>query len=142
MGNRTLCLLKPDCIESGLIGAVIQHLENDGFKIYSAKMVYMTREVAEEFYSVHKGESFFVDLVNFMVSGRSFAMVLERENAVEKLREVIGATDPKEAKEGTIRFKYAENKQNNIIHASDKEENAEREIRLFFSNKELIENGM
>jgi len=142
MGNRTLCLLKPDCIESGLIGAVIQHLEREEFKIHSAKMVYMTREVAEEFYSVHKGESFFVDLVNFMVSGRSFAMVLERENAVEKLREVIGATDPKEAKEGTIRFKYAENKQNNIIHASDKKENAEREIRFFFSNKELIENGM
>jgi len=142
MGNRTLCLLKPDCVENGLIGAVIQHLEREGFKIHSAKMVYMTREVAEEFYSVHKGKSFFVDLINFMISGRSFAMVLERENAVEKLREVIGATDPKEAKEGTIRFKYAESKQNNIIHASDTEENAEREIRFFFSNKELIENGM
>ena len=142
MGQQTLCLLKPDCIERGLIGAVIQHLEREGFKIHSAKMVYMTREVAEEFYSVHKRESFFVDLINFITSGRSFAMVLERENAVEKLREVIGATDPKEAKEGTIRFEYAESKQNNIIHASDTEENAEREIRFFFSSKELIESGM
>ena len=142
MRNRTLCILKPDCIERGLTGAVIQHLEKEGFKMRSAKMVCMTREVAEEFYSVHKGKSFFVELVNFMISGRSFTMVLERENAVEKLREVIGATDPKEAKEGTIRYKYAENKQNNIIHASDSEENAEREIKFFFSGKELIENEL
>ena len=139
MRNRTLCILKPDCIERGLIGAVIQHLEKEGFKMHSAKMVCMTREVAEEFYSVHKGKSFFVELVNFMISGRSFTMVLERENVVEKLREVIGATDPREAKEGTIRYKYAENKQNNIIHASDSEENAEKEIKFFFSTKELIE---
>ena len=140
--NKTLAILKPDCVKRGLSGAVIQHLEKEGFKIHSAKMINMTRNIAEGFYTVHKERNFFNDLIDFMTSGKSIPMVLEKENAVEKLREVIGATDPKEAEEGTIRYKYAESKQNNIIHASDSVENAEKEIQFFFSKKELIENEL
>ncbi len=140
--NRTLAILKPDGTGRKLIGDVISHLEKEGFEIICAKMVFMNRKIAEGFYAVHKERGFFNNLMDFMTSGRSLVMVLEREDAVNKLREVIGATDPEEAEEGTIRKKYAESKQNNIIHASDSEENAEKEIKFFFPCKELIENEM
>ncbi|MFC1562420.1 nucleoside-diphosphate kinase [candidate division KSB1 bacterium] len=138
--SRTLAILKPDCTGRGLIGEVVSHLEKKGFKIICAKMVLMKREIAEGFYAIHKERSFFNNLMDFMTSGRVLVMVLESDDAVNKLREVIGATDPEDAEEGTIRKIYAENKQNNIIHASDSEENAGKEIRYFFSTKELIEN--
>ena len=138
--SRTLAILKPDCTGRKLIGNVISHLEKEGFEIICAKMVYMNRKVAEGFYAIHKERGFFNDLMHFMTSGRSLVMVLKREDAVNKLREVIGATDPEEAEERTIRKKYAESKQNNIIHASDSEENAKKEIEFFFSCRELIEN--
>ena len=140
MKTRTLTILKPDCIKRNLTGKVIDHLLNKGFVILSAKMVFMTKKIAEGFYAVHKGKGFFDDLVKFMTSGKCIVMVLENEDAVNKLREVIGATDPKEAEEGTVRKLYAENKQMNIIHASDSDENAQKEIGFFFSSKEIIEN--
>lgn len=142
MKSRTLCILKPDCVRRELIGKVIHHLEDNDFKIKALKMVNLTKEIAKEFYKVHKGKSFFNNLIDFMTSGKSIVMVLESENAVERLRDVIGATDPKEAKEGTIRYMYAENKQYNVIHAADSKANAEREINFFFSTKELIENDL
>ena len=138
--SKTLAILKPDCTKRGLTGKVMSHLEKENFIIICAKMVLMKREIAEGFYAVHKERNFFNELMDFMTSGRSLVMVLECENAVNKLREVIGATDPKEAVDGTIRKLYAANKQNNIIHASDSEENAEKEIDFFFSAKEIIEN--
>ena len=141
MKTRTLTILKPDCVGRNLIGRVVDHLESKGFEILAAKMIYMTKEVAGGFYAVHRERGFFNDLVEFMTSGRCVVMVLENENAVEYLREVIGATDPAEAADGTVRKLYAESKQNNIIHASDSDENAKIEIGFFFSERELIGNG-
>jgi nucleoside-diphosphate kinase len=138
--ERTLAILKPDCIQKRLIGVVIDHLLRAGFNILAMKMVKLTREVAAEFYAVHKERSFFNDLLNFMSENEVVAMILEKEDAVNELRNTIGATDPVEANEGTIRKLYAENKQNNIIHASDSKENAKIEIGFFFSQKEIIEN--
>ena len=141
MKTRTLTILKPDCVRRNLIGKVVDHLESRGFEILAAKMIYMTKEAAGGFYAVHRERGFFNDLVEFMTSGRCVVMVLENENAVECLREVIGATDPAGAAEGTVRKLYAQSKQNNIIHASDSDENAKIEIGFFFSEHELINNG-
>ena len=140
MEERTLAILKPDCIRRDLAGKVIDHLLNAGFKIVALKMVKLTREVAGEFYAVHKERPFYNDLLDFMTETKVMPMILEKENAVSELRKTIGATDPAEAEEGTVRKLYAENKQNNIIHASDSVENAGIEISFFFSAKEIIEN--
>ena len=140
MRTRTLTILKPDCVRRNLIGKVVDHLEGKGFEILAAKMVHLTKETAGGFYAVHREQPFFSDLVEFMTSGRCVVMVLEHENAVSYLREVIGATDPAEAAEGTVRKLYAESKQTNIIHASDSDENAKTEIRFFFSSEEIIKN--
>jgi nucleoside-diphosphate kinase len=138
--ERTLAILKPDCVKKRLTGVVIDHLLNANFDIVAMKMVKLNREGAAAFYAVHKERPFFNDLLNFMTEYEVVAMVLEREGAVENLRNIIGATDPAEAEESTIRKLYAENKQNNIIHASDSVENANIEIGFFFSQKEIIEN--
>ena len=140
MAERTLAILKPDCIRRDLAGKVIDHLLNAGFKIVALKMVKLTREVAGEFYAVHKERPFYKDLLEFMTETKVIPMILEKENAVPEFRKTIGATDPAEAAEGTVRKLYAENKQNNIIHASDSVENAGIEISFFFSAKEIIEN--
>ena len=140
MSERTLAILKPDCIQRDLAGKVIDHLLNAGFKIIAMKMVKLTRDTAGEFYAVHKERPFYSDLLDFMTESRVIPMVLEKENAVSELRKTIGATDPAEAEEGTVRKSYAENKQNNIIHASDSADNAKIELSFFFSTKELIEN--
>ena len=140
MLERTLAILKPDCVQKRLTGVVIDHLLNSDFDIVAMKMVKLNREGAAAFYAVHKERLFFNDLLNFMTECEVVAMVLEKERAVENLRNTIGATDPAEAEEGTIRKLYAENKQNNIIHASDSVENAFIEIGFFFSQKEIIEN--
>jgi nucleoside-diphosphate kinase len=126
--KQTLAILKPDCVQKQLIGKVIDHLLNAGFRIVA------------EFYAVHKERPFYPDLIDFMTESEVVPMILEKENAVADLRERIGATDPAEAEEGTVRKLYAENKQNNIIHASDSEENAKIEIAFFFSQKEIIDN--
>ncbi|APF20211.1 nucleoside-diphosphate kinase [Caldithrix abyssi] len=141
MKERTLAILKPDCVQKGLIGKVIDHLLNKGFDIIGMKMVHLTKQTAGEFYAVHKGRPFYDELVDFMTESPVVVMALEKENAVAGLREVIGATDPAEAAEGTVRRLYAESKGRNIIHASDSPENAKIELGFFFSNKELIENG-
>lgn len=140
MADRTLAILKPDCIRRNLAGKVIDHLLNAGFKIVALKMVKLTKDVAGKFYAVHKERLFYNDLLDFMTETKVIPLVLEKENAVPELRKIIGATDPTEAEVGTVRKLYAENKQNNIIHASDSVENANIEISFFFSAKEIIEN--
>ena len=138
--ERTLAILKPDCVQRHLVGKVIDHLLNKEFRIVAMKMIRLNKKSAGEFYAVHKERTFFPDLLNFMTESEVIAMVLEKKNAVAELRNVIGATDPAEATVGTVRKLYAENKQNNIIHASDSIENAQIEISFFFSNKEIIDN--
>lgn len=140
MTKQTLAILKPDCVQKQLIGKVIDHLLNAGFRIVAMKMTHLSRESAGEFYAVHKERPFYPDLIDFMTESEVVPMILEKENAVADLRERIGATDPAEAEEDTVRKLYAENKQNNIIHASDSEENAKIEIAFFFSQKEIIDN--
>jgi nucleoside-diphosphate kinase len=138
--DRTLAILKPDCVQNNKIGDVIKHLLDAGFNIVGMKMVKLTRDTAGEFYAVHKERPFYADLVDFMTESRIVPIALERENAVAELRKVIGATDPAEAEEGTVRKLYAESKGRNIIHASDSDENAKIELSFFFSSQELIDN--
>ena len=133
----TLGILKPDAVASGKTGKVVAHLEQAGFVIRAARLVRMTEAQAGAFYEVHRGRPFYDELVRFMMSGPCLPMALERDDAVDHLRAVIGATDPAEAAPGTIRKLYAESKGRNAIHASDSRENAEREIGFFFSEGEL-----
>ena len=140
MKERTLAILKPDCVQKKLVGKVINHLLEAGFEIIAMRIVKLTQETAGEFYSVHKDKSFYNNLLDFMTESKVVPMVLEKENAVSELRKTIGATDPAEAEEGTIRKLFAASKQNNIIHASDSVENARIERAFFFSFKEIIEN--
>jgi nucleoside-diphosphate kinase len=140
MSNKTLAILKPDCVQNNNIGKVVDHLLNAGFKIVAMKMVKLTKETAGAFYEVHKERPFYGELVDFMMETRVVPIVLEKENAVAALRETIGATDPAEAADGTVRKLYAENKGRNTIHASDSDENAAREIGFFFSETEIIAN--
>ena len=139
--ERTLCILKPDCVRKNLIGAVTAHLEKAGFRVVAMKKVRLTAATAGGFYAVHKDRPFFASLVEFMTSGACVPIVLEKANAVADYRTVIGATDPKEAAEGTVRKLYADSKGENIVHGSDSVENAKIEIAYFFSEKELIEVG-
>lgn len=129
---RTLGILKPDCIRRKLMGTVIKRLEEEGFTIIDVQFTRLSVEKAERFYAIHKERPFFGDLIEFMTSGPVFVMHLEHENAVGHLRDVIGATDPAEADPGTIRGQLAESKQNNLVHASDSDENANIEIHYFF----------
>ncbi len=137
--ERTLAIVKPDCIRKHCVGKVIARIEEVGFKILAMKMVHLTKETAGEFYAIHQGKPFYVDLVRFMSSGECIPMVLEKEDAVEEFRKLIGATDPKEAAPGTIRKNFADNKQENIVHGSDSVENAKKEITFFFP-KDFLEN--
>jgi nucleoside-diphosphate kinase len=134
----TLAIIKPDAMASGKAGKVLAHLEAAGFHMRAARLVRLTREQAEAFYDVHRERPFFRPLVTFMTSGPSLALALERADAVSKLRDVIGATDPKEAAPGTVRALYAESKERNAIHASDSPENASREIGFFFPERDLV----
>ena len=138
--QRTLAILKPECVRKNLIGKVIKRLEAEGFKIVAMKLVKLNSKTAGEFYAVHKERPFFYDLVSFMSSGPCVPFVLEKENAIEDFRKVIGATDPTEAEQGTIRKLYADSKEQNIVHGSDAPETAAYEIAYFFSGKELVEN--
>ncbi|OQX95471.1 nucleoside-diphosphate kinase [candidate division KSB1 bacterium 4572_119] len=140
MVQRTLAILKPDCVRKNLIGKVIKRFEAEGFKIIGMKLVKLDSNTAGEFYAVHKDKPFFYDLVSFMSSGPCVPMVLEKENAIEDYRKVIGATDPGKADEGTIRKMYADSKEQNMVHGSDAPDTAEYEIKYFFSSKELVEN--
>lgn len=138
--ERTLTILKPDCVRKELIGEVIRRIQEAGFRIVAMKMTRLTKETAEGFYAVHEGRPFFDDLVEFMTSGPCVPMILEKENAIEDFREFIGATDPDEAEEGTIRADFADNVGENIIHGSDSVENGQKEAAFFFSEAEVVAN--
>ncbi len=140
MGNKTLAILKPDCVQKNLIGNVITHITEAGFKVVAMKMTHLTNESAGGFYEIHKQRPFYNDLVKYMTSGPVVPIALEKENAVEDFRTLIGATNPQNAAEGTIRKLYADSIEANIIHGSDSDENAANEILHFFSRKELLEN--
>lgn len=137
-GTQTLTIVKPDAFEGGKAGKILALLEQEGFVIRAARVLRLSRAQAEAFYEVHRERPFYGSLVSFMTSGRCMPLVLEREDAVATLRRVIGATDPAEAAEGTVRKLYAESKERNAIHASDSDENAAREARFFFAESELI----
>jgi nucleoside-diphosphate kinase len=135
--QRTLSIIKPDGVAKKLIGDVIATFEGAGFRIAAMKMKKLSREEAEGFYYVHKERPFFGELIEFMISGPVVLMVLEGENAIERNREIMGATDPAEAAKGTIRSRWADSKQNNIVHGSDSDESAKFEISHFFSGIEI-----
>ena len=137
-GNRTLTIIKPDAFNSGKGGQIIAQLEKAGFKVLAARVMRLTEAQASAFYSVHRERPFFAPLVRFMTSGKCMPMVLERADAVAALRKTIGATDPAEAEAGTVRKLYAESKERNAIHASDSDENAEREANFFFAESDLV----
>lgn len=136
--ERTLCILKPDCVKKNLQGEVLSRIQKAGFKILGFKQIRLSKEEAQEFYAVHKGRPFYDGLVEFMTSGQCVPVALEKENAISDYRELIGATDPKDAKEGTIRKLFADNKGENIVHGSDSVENGVREVNYFFNASELI----
>ncbi|HJP57087.1 MAG TPA: nucleoside-diphosphate kinase [Gemmatimonadales bacterium] len=138
-GNRTLAIIKPDAVASGKSGAILAHLERDGFIVRAARLVRLSRAQAGAFYEVHRGRPFYDELVSFMTSGPCLPLALERDDAVTRYRTVIGATDPREAAEGTIRRLYAESKGRNAVHGSDSDENAAREIAFFFPESELAD---
>ena len=136
--NRTLAIIKPDAFNASKAGKILGLLEDKGFRLRAARVVHLTAAQAGEFYAVHKGRPFYDDLVQFMTSAPCMPILLEKEGAVASLREAIGATDPAEAAEGTVRKLYAESKGRNAIHASDSDENAAREIAFFFAETELV----
>lgn len=141
MVERTLVMIKPDGVERNLIGKVISIFEEHGLKVVALKKVRLSKEQAKAFYIVHKERPFYEDLTNYMSSGPIVAMVLEGENAIKRVREIMGATDPKEAAEGTIRKLFALDKEKNTVHGSDSPESAAKEIPFFFSEYELIALG-
>lgn len=135
--EQTLSIIKPDGVGKNVIGEVIARLEKGGLKIVAAKMVHLSQPQAEAFYAIHRGRPFFGDLVDFMTSGPVLVMALEGENAILKNREVMGATNPKEAKPGTIRADFATTIDENVVHGSDGPETAKTEISFFFSPEEI-----
>src|SRR6185437_5095209 len=137
-GTRTLTIIKPDAFGAGKTGKIIAHLEQAGFRISAARVLHLTQAQAESFYAVHRERPFFAQLTSFMTSGPCMPMILERADAVTTLRTTIGATDPAEAAAGTVRKLYAESKERNAIHASDSDENAEREAGFFFAEADRI----
>jgi nucleoside-diphosphate kinase len=130
--ERTLFIVKPDAVERNLIGKILAHVEERGFRLVEARLARLTREQCQEFYQEHAGKPFFGDLVGYMTSGPVMLTCLEREGAVTTLREVVGATDPALAAPGTVRKLYGQSKQRNSVHASDSVASGEREVRLFF----------
>ena len=135
--SRTLTIIKPDAFGSGKAGKIMAHLEGAGFRVVAARVVQLSGAQAREFYAVHRERPFYGSLVQFMTSGPCMPLLLERDDAVAELRRVIGATDPAEAAEGTVRRLFAESKERNAIHASDSDENADREAHFFFAGTDL-----
>jgi nucleoside-diphosphate kinase len=136
--ERTLSIIKPDATRRNLIGKIIAKLEDGGLKVVAQKKIQLTQKMAEEFYAVHKDRPFYNDLVNFMISGPVVVQVLEGENAVLKNREIMGATNPDEAKPGTIRKEFAESLEANSVHGSDSIDNAKIEVSFFFDDEEIV----
>ncbi|MGX3044497.1 nucleoside-diphosphate kinase [Helicobacter sp. T3_23-1056] len=135
--EQTLSIIKPDAVKKGVIGKIVQRFEDNGLRIAAMKKLQLSKSDAQGFYAVHKERPFFKDLVEFMVSGPVVVMVLEGKNAVAKNRELMGATNPKEAAKGTIRADFAESIDANAVHGSDSLENAKIEIAFFFSSREI-----
>jgi len=138
MANRTFTIIKPDSVRKGNFGKIISRLESEGFRVLGLKKVSLGRKQAEGFYGVHRERPFFGSLVDYMTSGPVFVAALERDGAVAHLRQVMGATDPKKADQGTIRAEFGESIEQNAIHGSDSDENANIEIAFFFSESELM----
>ena len=138
MSERTLCIIKPDGVRKGLIGEIIRRFEQEDLQIVAMKMAHLDKEEAEGFYAVHRGKPFFDDLTSFMSSGPIVVMVLGGERAIERNRQIMGATDPQQAEEGTIRRMYADSIQENIVHGSDAPDTAAFEISYFFSSLEIV----
>ena len=136
--QKTFSIIKPDAVKRNLTGHINQIIESSDLKILASKKIYLTKKQAEIFYEVHRERPFFKSLIEYMTSGPVQVQVLEGESAVNKYREIMGATNPAEAKEGTIRKKYAESIEANSVHGSDSEENARVEISFFFSGSELV----
>ena len=137
-GNTTLTIIKPDAFGDGKAGKIIALLEEKGFTLKAARVMQLTKAQAGEFYAIHRERPFYGELVQFMTSGPCMPIVLEKAGAVSALRDAIGATDPAEAAAGTVRKLYAESKGRNAIHASDSDENAQREARFFFAETDLL----
>ncbi|HEU0302322.1 MAG TPA: nucleoside-diphosphate kinase [Longimicrobium sp.] len=136
--SRTFAIIKPDAVQAGNAGKIIAHIQQAGFRILGMKLTQISLPQAQEFYEVHRERGFYGELVEFMSSGPAVVLALEAENAVQKWRDTIGATDPAEAAEGTIRKLYAESKGRNAVHGSDADETAAVEIAFFFSGTELV----
>lgn len=136
--EKTLAILKPDCLKKRIQGKVIQHILDAGFNIKGMRLLQLTEDSARKFYEVHKERPFYNDLVSYMTSGPVIPIALEKDNAVADFRKLIGATDPAKADEGTIRKMYADSLEQNIVHGSDSPDNAKKEIAHFFNEKDLI----
>jgi nucleoside-diphosphate kinase len=140
LSNKTLAIIKPDAVKDNHIGEIISLIFKAGFKVKGLKMVKLSEDAAKAFYEVHKERPFYNELVAYMTSGPCVPIALEKDNAVEDYRKLIGATDPAKAAEGTVRKLYARSVQFNAVHGSDSDENAAKEVAFFFGSKELIEN--
>jgi nucleoside-diphosphate kinase len=135
-GNFTFTIVKPQAVSKGFVGPILNKVTEAGFRISALRMLHLTRGEAERFYKVHQGRPFYDDLVEFMISGPIVVAILEKENAVEAYRTLIGSTDPEKAEEGTIRKMYAESMRANAVHGSDSDDNAELEATFFFPSSE------
>jgi nucleoside-diphosphate kinase len=138
MSNRTFTIIKPDSVRKGNFGRIISRIESEGFRILGLKKATLSRQQAEAFYGVHRERPFFGSLVEYMTSGSVYVAALERENAVAELRKLMGATDPAKADANTIRKEFGESIEQNAIHGSDSDENAQIEISFFFAGTELL----
>lgn len=138
MSEQTLCIIKPDALQRDLAGEILAHIQSQGLKLRALRMVQLTLEQAQGFYKVHQDKPFFQSLTEYMSSGPIVVAVLQAENAVQKYREIMGATNPEQAKEGTIRKKYALDIEKNAVHGSDSIENAGVEINYFFNQLEIF----
>ena len=140
MSNRTFAIIKPDAVKKGNTGKIYDRIISAGFSILGAKLIKMSISQAHAFYEIHKGKPFYNELTEFMSSGKSMVMALEKDSAVTAWRQTIGATNPEEAEKGTIRHDYATSISENAVHGSDSDENAKKEIGFFFTESELIAN--
>ncbi len=140
MKDRTFAIIKPDAVNNGHTGNIYDRIQKFNFRVIGAKLLRMTQEQAKGFYGIHKERPFFNDLIKFMTSGPCMVLALEKENAVQSWRKAIGSTNPQEAEEGTIRKDFATNVQENAVHGSDSNENAQKEIAFFFLDSELLSN--
>ena len=138
MNNRTFAIIKPDAVKNKYTGKIYNHILESNFNICAAKLIKMSKSQAENFYLIHKDKPFYSELVEFMSSSKSMILVLEKENAVDEWRNTIGATNPEDAKKGTIRHLYATSLSENAVHGSDSNINAKKEIAFFFNDSELI----